>query len=422
MIVVSTLLSFSLAVASDTQAPAAARLKSESTVLQAAAVELGDGTVFKPGVVIVLDGRIVAVGPAPPLPAGSRVVDCGEGVITPGLIDAACQLGTYTTQGFAEDASEVIPHLDVADAIDLYAKDFEQLAREGVTTVYVTGEAASVISARGAAVKTGGPIAGRKLAAKPCVKGTIGPESSGRGSFNLPPNRFNPPTIYQRRPTTRMGAAWVFREAFLDALAFRDGKKTNEDPDALKALVDVMNGTTALRMQAREALDIHSAARLCDEFGLKFTLEYAIEAGACLDMIKERNIPVIFGPVRSADSSVTGYDDGHEGYETPKRLAEIGVPFCLTACDGIGDGGLARQAGLAVRHGLDRGRALRAVTADAAAMLGLEKKVGRIAEGLDADLVLWNGPPLDDASRPVLVLIGGRPVYDADQKFRKENS
>jgi len=62
------------------------------------------------------------------------------------------------------------------------------------------------------------------------------------------------------------------------------------------------------------------------------------------------------------------------------------------------------------------------VTADAATMLGLEKRVGRLAEGLDADLVLWNGPPLDDASRPVLVLIQGRPVFDAERRFAKENS
>ncbi len=401
------------------------RLKTESVVLQAAEVHTGDGAVYKPGVVILLDGKVVAAGPAPPVPAGSRVIDCGSGVLTPGLVDAACQLGTFQRFGYAEGGSEVIPQLDAADAIDFYSKEFEQLAREGVTTVYVTGEAASVISCKGAAVKTAGPIAERRLAARPCVKGTLGPECSGRGAFNFPPNRFGPPTILQRRPTTRMGSAWVFRKAFLDALAAKDGKlgvDAEEEPAALAALQDVLKGATALRMQAREALDIRSAARLCDEFGLQFTLEYAVEVGRCLDLVTARKIPVIFGPVRLEDSTATGFEDGTPAWETPKRLAESGVAFCLTACDGLGDGGLARQTGMAIRHGLEPARALRAVTADAAALLGLEKQVGRIAEGLDADLVLWNGAPFDDASRPVLVLVRGRPVLDLDHRFGKENS
>jgi imidazolonepropionase-like amidohydrolase len=55
-------------------------------------------------------------------------------------------------------------------------------------------------------------------------------------------------------------------------------------------------------------------------------------------------------------------------------------------------------------------------------MLGLEKRIGRVAEGLDADLVLWNGAPFDDTSRPVLVLINGQVVLDADGRLRKENS
>jgi imidazolonepropionase-like amidohydrolase len=426
---IATLLACALAagdspsLAAQMSSPAfAERLKRESIVLQAAEVHAGDGAVFKPGVVILLDSKVVAVGPAPPLPAGSRVIDCGGGALTPGLVDAACQLGTFRRDGFAEQASEVIPHLDAADALDLHSKEFERLAREGVTTVFVTGEASSVVSCKGAAVKTAGPVAERRLPAKPCVKATIGPESSRRGGFNSPPSRFLTTSIYQRRPTTRMGSAWVFRRAFFDALAFRDGRPTGEDPAALRALLDVLTGSIELRMQARGAADLFGAARLCDEFGLKFSLEYASEVAGCLDFVAARRIPVVFGPLRAADSIWTRNEGVEPALEAPKRLAEKGVVFCISACDGIGEGGLARQAGLAVRHGLERGRALRAVTVDAAAMLGLEGRVGRLAEGLDADLVLWNGSPLDDSSRPVLVLVNGRPVFDPERRFAQENS
>jgi imidazolonepropionase-like amidohydrolase len=404
----------------------AAWLRGELVALQAAEVHVGDGTVHKPGIVLVQDGKVVAAGAGLPLPAGGRVIDCGDAIITPGLVDPACQLGTHALFGSAEQASEVIPHLDTGDALDYFSRDFEDLVAGGVTTVFVTGEASAVISARGAAVKTAGPIADRRLPSKACVKVTLGPESSGRGVFNRSPSRFGGGASFaNRRPTTRMGAAWVFRKAFHDAIAWRDEGRPSSDgfaPAALTALGEVLTGATALRMQVREAMDFDTTARLADEFGLKYSIEYGTEAAQRLDLLARRGVAVIFGPVRASDSTFEGYESAVSALETPKLLAEKGIPFCLTASDGNGDGGLARQAGLAIRHGLDRARALRAVTADSAAICGLEQRVGRLTAGLDADLVVWNGAPFDDTSKPVLVLIQGRPVVDPQGRFRKENS
>ncbi len=417
-----------LVLAAADAAPAASapqRLRGDVIVLQAAEVHVGDGTVFKPGLVIVQDGKLVAAGQSMPLPAGANVIDCGSATITPGLVDAACQLGTSALFGAAEQGSEVIPQLDMWDALDLYSRDFEQLVADGVTTVFVTGEASSVISAKGAALKTGGPIADRRLPAKPIVKLTLGPESSGRGASNRGPSRFGGVSYSTRRPTTRMGSAWVFRKAMHDSIAFRDaGRASNEDlePDAMRALADVLAGKTALRVQAREALDFFTAVKLADEFGLSFSYEYATEAAQCLDLLAARKIPVIFGPVRSSDSIFEGFEGAMPALETPRLLAAKGIHFCLTASDGSGEGGLGRQAGLAIRFGLDRAQALRSVTSDPAQMVGLDGRVGRLVPGLDADLVVWNGAPFDDTAKPVLVLIQGRPVLDLQGKFRKENS
>ncbi|MSR47825.1 MAG: hypothetical protein EXS13_12320 [Planctomycetes bacterium] len=406
--------------------PALPRSLADAVVLQAAEVHVGDGTVYKPGVVIVQDGRIVAVGAGLPIPAGGQVIDCGAAFLTPGLVDAACQLGTNALFGSAEQGSEVIPQLDTGDVLDYFSLEFEQLAADGVTTVFVTGEASAVISAKGVAVKTAGPIAERRLApTKPCVKATLGAETSGRGAFNRSPSRFGGgPSYAIRRPTTRMGSAWVFRKALHDSIAFRDAGRASSDgldPAAMRALGDVLSGATSLRMQVREALDFDTSVRLADEFGLQFVFEYATEAAQRLDVIAARKIPVIFGPVRQSDSTFESFESATPALETPKLLAEHGIVFCLTASDGSGDGGLARQTGLAIRFGLDRAKALRAVTVDAAAIAGLDQRVGRLAPGLDADLVVWNGKPFDDASKPVLVLISGRPVVDVQGRFRKEN-
>src|SRR5262249_38297946 len=104
-----------------------ARLKTDSIVLNAAEVDVGDGTVFKPGTVVILDGKIVAVGGTPPIPSGSHVVDLGGLVLTAGLVDAASQLGTQSLSGYSEQSSEVAPQYDAADAIDYYSKDFDEL-------------------------------------------------------------------------------------------------------------------------------------------------------------------------------------------------------------------------------------------------------------------------------------------------------
>jgi predicted dehydrogenase len=81
---------------------------SESIVLQGAEVDAGDGNVFKPGTVVITDGRISAVGPTASAPSGARIVDCQKLVLTAGLVDAASQLGTFRFEGFSEQASEVI--------------------------------------------------------------------------------------------------------------------------------------------------------------------------------------------------------------------------------------------------------------------------------------------------------------------------
>lgn len=386
----------------------------ESVIVQAAEVHTGDGTVYRPGAVLVQGGKIIAVGATVSGPEGAAVIDAGAGSITPGLIDAACQLGTYQAEGFGEGASEVIAHLEVLDAVDFYSDDFRQLAREGVTTVYVTPEAASVIGCQGAAVKTAGSIAGRLLPAFPSIKANVGPESYRRGSRNFQP--FGAPSIYTRRPTTRMGAVWVFRKAFYDALNYRDSGETDgmeEDERALKVLVSTLEGDVKLRFQARQAHDIYTARRLTDEFGLSFVLEYGLEAHRCLDMLVEQKIPVIFGPI---DTDYRGFtrragDTGEPCLQSAALLQEHGVPFALTAADLVGESGLARQAGSAIRYGLDPAAALAAVTSVPAELLGLGQRVGSLKPGMDADLVLWTGKPFEDDSGVKQVMVGGAWVH-----------
>jgi len=126
-------------------------------VIHARAIHLSDGSVVSPGTVVIRGDRILAVGPDIPLPEGAMEFKMeGESHLTAGLIDAAATVGVGSNRSWAEQASEVIPELFNLDALDLADKAFQRLAAQGVTTVYVSPDASSVIGCRGVVVKTGG--------------------------------------------------------------------------------------------------------------------------------------------------------------------------------------------------------------------------------------------------------------------------
>ena len=386
----------------------------ETWVIKAGSVHTGDGTVYQPGAVVISGGKIVAAAKAPDVPDGARVIDVSDGAVTPGLIDAACQRGTHQSTGFAEQSSEVIPHLSVADAVDYFSSDFEELAAGGVTTVYVTPEASSVVGSHGIVVKTAGPWQDRQVEAPPSIKVNIGLESWRRGSRNRPP--FGEVTFLARRPTTRMGSVFVLRHAFYEAIEHHQnaGTESAVSNAAMDALASVLSGDTRLRFQARLDHDIETAARLADEFGLTYTLEYATECYRHLDLLAAKKTPVIFGPIYEFPRGLTARsgEGGEPCLTTLVKLRDRKIPFALTAADLSGEGSLARQAGWAVRYGLTREEALASVTSSPASLLGISDRVGALAAGKEADLVVWSGLPLESGSAVRLVLVNGQVIFD----------
>jgi imidazolonepropionase-like amidohydrolase len=444
-----------------------ARAAEPPLVIKAGRVITVNGETFAPGVVLVRDGKIVAVGREVAAPSDARTYDFPQGVLTPGLIDACCVLdfqqpeaGAASIYGqqdeslwqrlahapahdpneeddvcrdgdpappaplaaatginltWAEQTSEVTPHRLVYDAINLFSRDFERLRNGGVTTVFVSPDAASVIGSRGTIVKTGGPLAQRVVRRADAVKATIGIDPSVRGRRNyLPPTHGPTPSVYTRRPTTRMGVEWVFRKAFFDAERARAGEQpTGADvppAGAWPVLQQILDGDVPLRIQARMQHDIYTALRLADEFKLHFTLEEATEAYRCLPQLKAAGVPVIFGPLYETPSGFRAQTDEVERarLNSPQQLADAGIAFALTAQELRDEEGLVRQGMVASRFGLSADDALRAITATPARLLGLEGQAGVVAPGASADLVVWSAAPFDPVSQPLLVLINGQ--------------
>jgi imidazolonepropionase-like amidohydrolase len=359
-------------------------------------------------------------GTAPARPAGNTDDDRAGHVEEEGEehedlhggLDAEPALAVGVVEGIApEQSSECVPHTRLLDGIDLGSPDFARLVRGGVTTVFVSTDGSAVIGPRGAMLRTAGALAERVVVPAGAVKAAMGTEPFRARSRNRLPSRFSGTSVYTRRPTTRMGVTWVFRKAFYDTLARLDGQPVRgadvPSPAASAVLARVLAGEVGLRVQARTLADITTAARLCGEFGVPFVLEEGTEAYRCLDLLAERRIPVVFGPIdgrapRGAESR----------FSTFRLLLERGIETALSAQESREENDLARQAMYAQRFGVSLDAALRAVTSTPARLLGLDSEIGTLEPGKRADFVLWSGPPFSAVSRPLVVAVGGEIVVD----------
>lgn len=385
-------------------------------VVKAAAIHTGDGKVVSDGIIVIEDGKIRAIGKGIPVPIGAQEINSEAGVVTPGLIDAASNAGVVNTYSWTEHSSEVVPQMRTLDAVDTRSRTFDRLVQKGVTTVYVTPGSGSVIGSRGAVLKTAGPMADRVLVSEGSVKATLGRETQMRGSYNRRP--YGEVNFLARRPTTRMGSTWVFRDAFYSAMSYAAGRKKTgseaffADP-ALETLTGVLKGKIPFRIQARKYHDIWSAIRLCNEFGIDFVLEEATEAYRCIPELKERGVPVVFGPIYTHARGFranTG-ETNRPCLNTAGLLCKAGVTMALTAGDSTGEGALPHQAGYAIRGGLPFDAALKAVTSVPADILGLGDRLGTLKPGMDADLVIWSGKPFAVTSQAVVVMVNGEVVH-----------
>jgi imidazolonepropionase-like amidohydrolase len=153
--------------------------------------------------------------------------------------------------------------------------------------------------------------------------------------------------------------------------------------------------------------------RLQEEFGYRLILNHGTEAHLLADVIAERNIPVVIGPLFTTRSKV---ELRNRHLRNPGLLAKAGVRIAITTDHPVVPiNFLVHQATLAVKEGLDRDEALRALTINPATIMGLDDRVGSLTPGKDGDVVIWSGDPLDVMSRAQRVFVNGREVYTWDE-------
>ena len=180
----------------------------------------------------------------------------------------------------------------------------------------------------------------------------------------------------------------------------------------MEALGKVLRREIPWRQHAHRADDIVTALRLQAEFGYELIIDHGTEAHVVADLLAERGVPVLIGPLFTTKSKM---ELRKRSIANPGKLARAGVEISLiTDHPVIPISFLAHQTSFAVREGLDRETALRAITINPAKALGVAAEVGSLEVGKRADIVVWGGDWMDPMARPRTVLIDGRVVFEHD--------
>jgi imidazolonepropionase-like amidohydrolase len=354
----------------------------------------------------------VAVGADVSLPDDIDVIDAARKWVLPGFIEAHGHVGIHEeANGTAGNDTNEMTDPNTAgvraiDAIDIDDEGFRDALSGGITSVVVKPGSGNVIGGQSVAIKTWGgrTIDEQIISDAVSVKSALGE---------------NPKRVYgekSRMPSTRLGVAYTIRQAFVDAQNYRAARAVAEtegrafERDLTKeTLVRVLDGELVWDQHVHRHDDIATAIRLAEEFGYRLVINHGTEGHKLADVLAEKDIPVIFGPMFTSRSKVELRD---RAIANLGKLAAAGVRVAITTDHPVVPiNFLIHQASLAVKEGLPRRTALEALTVNPAAFLGLDERIGALRAGLDGDVVVWSGDPLDVASRAERVYIAGREVY-----------
>ncbi|HHW19227.1 MAG TPA: amidohydrolase [Firmicutes bacterium] len=374
--------------------------------------------VIENGVILVEDGKIKAVGKDLKVPEGAEVIDATGKVVTPGLIDAHSHLAVFGEPSvFAnadgnEMSDPVTPQLRGMDSLNPQDPAIPDVLSGGVTTVYTGPGSANVIGGTGFAMKLRGRTAEEMI-----IPGTEGMKMA-LGE--------NPKRVYgemqKKAPRTRMANAAILREALVKAQNYmnkvekaRAKESTGENagyPDRdlkMEALVKVLKREMKARIHAHRADDIMTAIRIAEEFNLDFVIEHATEGYLIADILAKKKVPCTVGPLLMSRSKM---ELVNVTLKNPGILARAGVKIAIQCDTTTNTRWLGLHAGLAVREGMPEDEAMRAITINAAEILGIADRVGSLEAGKDADIVIWSGHPFCSLTVAEKVFIEGRVVYE----------
>lgn len=360
---------------------------------------MGPQGVITDGVVVIVDGRITAVGPAADIaiPQGMEVLTAP--VVTPGLVDAHSTVGLtgylnqFDDQDQLDDSSPMQPHLRAIDAYNPHDRLVTWLRELGITTVHTGHGPGALVSGQTMVVKT----RGNTVEAALVEDGTMIAANLGAWALDR-----------SSTPGTRGRQMAMIRQALIGAQSSMSDAERSRDL-VNEAFIEVIRGETPLLITANRMQDMQSALRLAEEFGITVILDGAADAHMMLDELRSWGGQVILHPTMARNEG----ELQNAAFTTAAVLAEAGIPFALQS------GYEAYvpkvrvvlwEAGFAVAHDLAPEDALASITIDAARIIGMEERIGSLEVGKDGDVAMFDGDPFEYTSHVTGVVIEGEVV------------
>ena len=367
------------------------------------------GTLDK-GTVLIVDGRIAAVGEDIEVPAGAETVDASGKVVTPGLFSPFSQLGLVEVglsagpTDYAQRGDRFTAGFDVADAYNPRSTLVAVNRIEGVTRAVIAptpgypdeSGAGHVLGGLAAIVNLGDDdVLDLRGSGMVVVLGEYGSYFAGG---------------------TRTAAWLTLRNALDEALDYREHRgdfergmrrKYVHSVTDLDALQGVVNGNTPLIVGINRAADIEVLIRFVNEYSLKAIISGGAEAWMLADELAAAGIAVILDPLANLPGN---FDSLNARLGATSILIDAGVKVAIGDGDSHNARNMAQAAGNAVAQGLDWDAALRAITLTPAEIYGVAATAGSLETGKAADVVIWPGDPLELTNYPEQVFINGEKI------------
>ncbi len=372
------------------------------------------------GYIVINGEKITEIGDMADLdgiPSGYSDINAKGLTLYPGFIDAHCHVGIFGNGlGFeADDSNEctepITPQLRAIDAVNPMDHCFTEASKNGVTSIVVGMGSANPIGGSFIAMKTAGSSRIDKLAFKNpiAIKFAFGE---------------NPKGVYKDKgnmPTTRMATAALIREQLIKTQRYIENweeynnpKDSDDEPSKpdfdikCEALVPLLKREIQAHMHCHRADDIMTATRIAKEFNLDYVLIHATESALIADEIAADGSSCVIGPVLTERSKP---ELVNSSIETAGVLSLKNIPFAIcTDHPCVPVQYLALSAGIAIRGGLDKREALKAITINPAKICRIDDRVGSLKAGKDADIAAFKNVFYGVDSIPDFVMINGKIV------------
>ncbi len=382
----------------------------QTVAITGARVHPVSGPMIENGTVLMRDGLIVAVGTNVAIPADAQRIDATGKVVTPGLVNAATQLGLVeigavrsTREGQARGNEGIAAAFRPWEGLNPTSVLISPARNAGVTTVVIAPSGGLIAGQAGVIHLVPGTAAEMVLRAPVGMVVDIGPAGGPNGTPRAE-------TIMRLRQVLDDARVYRTRRADFERAQTRTFSAGRLD---LEALLQVLDGRMPMIVEADKASDIESAMQLAKEYGFRLVIAGGAEAWQIADKLAAARIPVLTGAMNNIPEQFVSLG---QRQENAGILARAGVPVSVIGNAGGGDEeafnvrNVRFESGNAVAYGMDWNSALRAITLTPAETFGVADRVGSLTPGKMADVVVWSGDPFEFATQPEHVFIRGREV------------